>query len=106
MRGRIFTREFKLDVVRQVASGAKRPAQVCREQQLGESLLARWRKEYEERGEAAFTLRSLDGQAPAEQRVADRERLCGQLALENAARKKALQHVQARQAAASKNGAH
>jgi transposase len=63
MRGRTFTREFKLDVVRQVASGAKRPAQVCREHQLGESLLARWRREYEERGEAAFAPRALDAQA-------------------------------------------
>ncbi len=109
MRGRIFTREFKLDVVRQVASGTKRPAQVCREHQLGESLLARWRKEYEERGEAAFPPRALDGPAAqatsAEQRVAELERLCGQLALENAALKKALQQVQARQAAASQSGA-
>lgn len=103
MRGRTFTREFKLDVVRQVASGAKRPAQVCREHQLGESLLARWRREYEERGEAAaFTPRALDGQAvqaSAEQRVAELERLCGQLALENAALKKALQHLQTRPSA-------
>ncbi len=105
MRGRTFTREFKLDVVRQVASGAKRPAQVCREHQLGESLLARWRKEYEERGEAAFTPRSLDGPAPAEQHVVERERLCGQVALENAALQKALQHLQACQAAASTSGA-
>ncbi len=104
MRGRTFTREFKLDVVRQVASGTKRPAQVCREHQLSESVLARWRRECEERGEAAFTPRSLDGPAPAEQRVAELERLCGQLALENAALKKALQHLQARQAAASTNG--
>jgi transposase len=106
MRGRTFTREFKLDVVRQVTSGAKRPAQVCREHQLGESLLARWRREYEERGEAAFTPRALDGNALSEQRVAELERLCGQLALENAALKKALQHLQARQAAASTSGAH
>jgi transposase-like protein len=106
MRGRSFTREFKLDVVRQVTSGAKRPAQVCREHQLGESLLARWRREYEERGEAAFTPRSLDGNASSEQRVAELERLCGQLALENAALKKALQHLQVRQAAASTSGAH
>ena len=109
MRGRTFTREFKLDVVRQVASGAKRPAQVCREHQLGESLLARWRKEYEERGEAAFSPRSLDGQAaqaPAEQHVAELERLCGQLALENAALKKAWQHLQVRQAAAWTSGVH
>jgi transposase len=106
MCGRSFTREFKLDVVRQVTSGAKRPAQVCREHQLGESLLARWRREYEERGEAAFTPRSLDGNASSEQRVAELERLCGQLALENAALRKALQHLQARQAATSTSGAH
>jgi putative transposase len=106
MHGRTFTREFKLEVVRQVASGAKRPAQVCREHQLGASLLARWRREYEERGEAAFTPRSLDGQASSEPRVAELERLCGQLALENAALKKAWQHLQARQAAASTSGAH
>lgn len=101
MRGRTFTREFKLDMVRQVASGAKRPAQVCREHQLGESLLARWRREYEERGEAAFTPSSLDGQASTEQRMAELERLCGQLALENAALKKGLQQLQTRQAAAA-----
>jgi transposase-like protein len=106
MRGRTFTREFKLDVVRQVAGGAKRPAQVCREHQLSASLLAHWRKQYEERGEAAFTPRSLDGQAAGEQRMAELERLCGQLALENAALKKAMQHVQARAAAASTSGAH
>lgn len=40
MRGRTFAREFKLDLVRQIASGAKRPAQVCREHQLGESVLS------------------------------------------------------------------
>jgi transposase len=104
MRGRTFTREFNLDLVRRIASGAKRPAQVCREQQLGESLLARWRREYEERGEAAFSPRALDGQAvqaSAEQRVAELERLCGQLALENAALKKALQHLQTRPSASA-----
>ncbi len=31
MRGRVFSREFKLDVVQQIVSGMKRPAQVCRE---------------------------------------------------------------------------
>jgi transposase-like protein len=106
MRGRTFTREFRLDVVRQVASGTKRPAQVCREHQLSASLLAHWRKAYEERREAAFTPRSLDGQASSEQRVAELERRCGQLALENAALRKALQHLQARAAATSTSGAH
>jgi transposase len=60
MPGRTFTREFKLEVVRQLANGIKRPAQLCREHHLSDSLLARWRHEYAERGEAAFTPRSGD----------------------------------------------
>ncbi len=54
MQKRMHSREFKLDVVRQIASGQKQPAQVCREYNLHESLLSRWRREYRERGEAAF----------------------------------------------------
>ncbi len=105
MRGRTFTREFKLEVVRAVASGEKRPAQVCREHQLAETVLLRWRREYEERGEAAFTPKeAIANQPSAEARVAELERFCGQLAVENAALKKALQHLQTRLAASSKNG--
>ncbi len=43
MPGRSFTREFKLEIVRQLARGEKRPAQICREQGLAESVLARER---------------------------------------------------------------
>ena len=97
MPGRTFTREFKLEIVRQLASGAKRPAQMCRGHQLSESLLARWRHDYAERGEAAFTPRGGGGTdasaTPLETRIADLERFCGQLALENAALKKALQQA-------------
>jgi transposase len=95
MPGRTFTREFKLEVVRQLAAGMKRPAQICREQHLAESVLSRWRQDYAERGEAAFTPRpgaGVDASAtPLEMRIAELERFCGQLALENAALKKALQ---------------
>ena len=105
MRGRTFSREFKLEVVQQLASGAKRPAQVCREHHLAETVLLRWRREYEERGAAAFTPREAAAASrSAEQRVAKLEHFCGQLALENAALKKALQHLQAHQASASQNG--
>jgi transposase-like protein len=89
MPGRIHSREFKLSVVRQVATGEKRPAQVCREHQLAESLLLRWRKEYEVRGEAAFAAPEGGGTG-LEQRIAELERFCGQLALENEILKKAL----------------
>jgi putative transposase len=91
MRGRIHSREFKLDVVRQVVNGERRPAQVCREHGLAEGLLLRWRHEYGERGEAAFTPRELSGPEALERKVADLERFCGQLALENALLKKGLQ---------------
>jgi transposase len=90
MPGRPHSREFKLMVVRQVASGEKRPAQICREHNLDESVLLRWRKEYDARGEAAFTPREGAEAAGLEQRVAELERFCGQLALENAVLKKAL----------------
>jgi transposase len=42
-----------------VANAQKRPAQVCREHNLSESVLLRWRREYEARGEAAFTDKQL-----------------------------------------------
>jgi transposase len=105
MRGRTFTREFKLDVVRQITSGEKRPAPVCREHQLAETVLLRWRREVEERGEAACTPKETVSSRPsAEVRVAELERFCGQLAVENAALKKALQHLQTRLAASSTTG--
>ena len=50
MHGRSHPRAFNLDAVRQVQTGAKRPSQICREHGIAESLLLRWRREYEERG--------------------------------------------------------
>ncbi len=96
MPGRTYSREFKLVIVRQVARGEQRPAQICREHSLDESVLLRWRKEYDARGEAAFTPREGVESAGLEQRVAELERFCGQLALENQILKKALQGVASR----------
>ena len=89
-RGRVHSREFKLSVVRQVASGEQRPAQICREHGLAEGLLLRWRREYEARGEAAFAPHQPPEAESLERRIAELERLCGQLALENAVLKGAL----------------
>lgn len=97
-RGRTFTREFKLAVVHEVESGARRPAQVCREHGLAETVLWRWRREYAARGEAAFAPPAGGSPATLERRIAELERFCGQLALENAVLKKGLS------LAASRNG--
>jgi transposase len=97
MAKKTYTREFKLKVVRAVESGELRPAQACREYQIAESVLNRWRHEVRLRGEDAFT--PLDMPAATtdyETRIAELERVCGQLAVENAALKKALQRVQSK----------
>jgi transposase len=96
MHKRQHSREFKLEVVRQVASGQKRPAQVCREYSLADSVLSRWRREYQERGEAAFLAQATDSPTTEAQRIVELERFCGQLALENQVLKKALQSMGSR----------
>lgn len=98
MPGRTHSREFKLSLCRQIASGERRPAQICREHALAESLLLRWRKEYRERGEAAFGPHQAGEAAALAQHVAELERFCGQLALENAVLKKALARTTSRSA--------
>jgi transposase-like protein len=87
---------LKLTVVRQIDAGEKRVAQVCREHGLSESLVHRWRRQYAERGEAAFVPVLAGGPATLERQVAELERFCGQLALENAILKKGLQSVPSR----------
>ena len=93
MRGRPFSREFKLGVVREIAAGTKRPAQACREYQLADSLLMRWRQEYEERGDEAFLPKRPSREEALEARVAELERHCGQLSLELSVVKKALERA-------------
>lgn len=67
-----------------MASGEKRPAQICREHPLATSVLDRWRKEYEQRGEAAFSEREVMEHDALERKSAELERFCGQLSWENA----------------------
>ena len=89
-----YTREFKLKVVQAVETGELRPAQACREYQIAESVLNRWRHEVRLRGtDAAFTPLATPTATPDyEARIAELERVCGQLAVENAA----LQRVQSK----------
>lgn len=97
---RKFSAAFKFEVVRQLQSGEKRLAQVCREHDLDPGMVRDWRARVEKRGTEAF-LRSF-GEAPepgtvapatlaaAEARIGDLERLVGQLTLENEFLRKAL----------------
>jgi transposase len=102
MPGRVHSREFKLTVCRQVHSGEKRPAQICREHTLDQSVLSRWRKEFAERGEEnAFLPKQPVEVSPTEaleQRIADLERHCGRLSLENELLKKLAARLPSRSA--------
>ena len=98
MQKRVHSREFKLEVVRQVASGEKRPAQICREYGLADSVLSRWRKEDKEKGEAAFEGSPSGERTTKEKRIEELERFCGQLALENQVLKKTVKSMGSRNA--------
>ncbi len=54
MPGRNHSRQFKLECCRQVATGQKRPAQLCREHNLAESLLLRIREDHPEVSERSL----------------------------------------------------
>jgi len=90
MGGRVHSREFKLTVVRQLANGEKRPAQICREHNLAPRVVSRWRNEYDQHGEKGFEPASGSEPPTTEAKIAELERFCGQLALENTLLKKAL----------------
>ena len=95
---------FKFEIVRQLQSGEKRLAQICREHELDPGMVRDWRQKVERRGTDAFPRSvgeepplppagSLPTLAAAEARVADLERLVGQLTLENDFLKKALRRA-------------
>jgi len=100
MPGRVHSREFKLTVCRQVQSGEKRPAQICREHDLDQSVLNRWRKEFQDRGEQnAFQPKQpveLSATEALERRIAELEQHCGRLSLENDLLKKLAARLQSR----------
>ena len=96
MGGKQYDPDFKRKVAREVEAGDKRPAQACREYSISASMLHRWRHEYKLHGEAAWADTEPDPTVALEQRVAQLERLAGQLALENAVLKKALEPAPSR----------
>lgn len=89
MPGRNHSRDFKLEVVSQINTGQHTTAHLSRIHSLAPSLIHRWRKEVEARGEAAFTDGATTDRSD-ELRIAELERYCGQLALENTILKKSL----------------
>ena len=88
---RSFGREFKVQVVRQWIRGEKRLAQLCREHSLSESLVRRWREQYEQLGENVWLNEPLAVERDAEARIAELEAALGRAHLENELLRRALE---------------
>ena len=84
---RIFTPEFKAQVVLEELTGAKDKAEICREYRLGPQVFSRWRQEFLERAAEIFATRSSRGDE--QERIAELERMVGRLTIELETAKKA-----------------
>jgi transposase len=102
---RSFDREFKLQVVRQWISGEKRLAQLCREHQLAESMVRRWREQYEHEGENAWPeAADLVVERDAPQRIRELEAALGRAHLEIELLRRALKQAEKGGSTPPRNG--
>ena len=88
---RTFTPDFKLDAVLDMVRGEKTVAQICRERDITESLLYKWRDAFFERAPNLFADQrsSGNGRDPQSERIAELERMVGRLTMEIEVLKKA-----------------
>jgi transposase-like protein len=82
-----YSREFKLKVARQASTGEKRMAQLCREHGLCQTLVSKWRREYERLGEHAWpehhgALAPEAAEPTPEERIAELEAALGRAHLQ------------------------
>lgn len=87
---RSYSPEYKLEAVMEMLRGEKSVAQICRERGIKDSLLYKWKGQFEARASSIFT----DGRQPSvdsakDAKIAELERIIGQLTVENTILKKA-----------------
>lgn len=92
LKRRRFTRDFKLQVLREIESG-KSIAQAAREHELHPNLITRWRSLHTEYAYQAFA--GNGNHYKQEASIAELERMVGRLTLENDFLKKALSLLEA-----------
>lgn len=77
---RQFSPELKLRVVLESLQGQKSQAQIAREHNVADELVSHWRQEFLERAPEIF--RGVHARSAEQKRIAELERLVGQLTLE------------------------
>ncbi len=83
---RTFTPQFKAEIVLAILSGSQSMAELCRQHGLKPELVSHWKKTLLSRLPAVFDGPAVDSESLT--RVADLERLVGQLTLELCVAKK------------------
>jgi transposase len=96
LKRRQFTPEFKLQLLREIEAG-KPAAQAAREHRVHPNVIYKWQKQQEKHGESAFPGNGHTAAAP-EAKIAELERLIGQMTAENVFLKRVLTTLEARPA--------
>ena len=96
---RTYKPQLKAQVVLQVLTGAKSAAQLCRDLQINENLVRRWKQQFLTHAALIFERESASSEK--ETRIADLERMVGRLTLELEVAKKVSPFATS---AVSKNG--
>jgi transposase len=88
---RTFRAEFKFETVLEVLKGEQSAAQICREREINENLLSRWKQEFLQQGVEVFRRGEQSRAATAEMsvRIAELERMGGKLRMQLEILKKA-----------------
>jgi transposase len=86
---RRFTAKFKTQVILALLTGRRSIAQICREHDLKEQVVTRWRAVFLDRAESLFRADTEREEHP--ERIAELERLVGRLTMELDIAKKASQ---------------
>jgi transposase len=86
---KVYTPEFKLEVVLEGLRGEKPIAQLCREKEITDSLYYKWRDQFLAKAPAIFAEPTQNVDEEVQVQIIDLERMVGKLALENEILKKA-----------------
>ena len=93
---RQFSAQFKFEIVMQLLRSEKTISELCREHQLKDSLVYRWRDELLARGPQVYEKAVLPGASAEQARIAELERMVGRQAMELEAVKKASRLLRSR----------
>ena|SRR5437868_10336806 len=93
---RKYTREFRLDIIREVRQGDQSMRSIARKYSLSPTLVVNWLKEYDADPEHAFrreSVHSSNTPLRLENRVLELERMVGRLTMENDFLKKVIEKL-------------